>query len=165
MKPLAVEPLSAESFFEYGDVIEMDQRLSQPMNQGMAERFHALARVEIYGSQAGAVISLVNSRRYDLPHKVSLVERHPLGSQAFFPLDSTPFIVIVASASDEFDPVQLRAFKTNGSQGVNYRAGLWHAPLFTPFDEMTFICVDREGEGNNCEEVQIAEANFRVIEI
>jgi len=143
----------------------MDQHASQPMNQGMAERFHALARVELYGSHAGAVISLINSRRYDLPHKVSLVERHPLGSQAFFPLDSTPFIVIVASVSDEFDPAQLRAFKTNGSQGVNYRAGLWHTPLFTPFDEMTFICVDREGEGNNCEEITLREAEIRVIEI
>ncbi len=165
MKTLGVEPLTAEAFFEFGDVIEMDQRASQPMNRGMAERFHALARVEAYGEGARAIISLVNSRRYQLPHKIDLVERHPLGSQSFIPLEDTPFIVVVAPAEDQFDVSRLRAFRTNGNQGINYRAGLWHAPLFTPFGAMGFVCVDREGGGNNCDELEIPDAECRVIDL
>ena len=157
MKSLTVKPLTAEAFFEFGDVIEMDQRASQPMNRGMAERFPSLAKVETYADKARAVTSLVHSHRYDLPFTIDLVERHPLGSQSFIPLDDTPFIVIVAPIGDEVDATQLRAFKTNGSQGINYRAGIWHAPLFTPFDDMNFVCVDRDGEGNNCEERMIPE--------
>ncbi len=157
MNSLPVKPLTAEAFFEFGDVIEMDQRASQPMNRGMAERFPSLAKVETYGDKARAVISLVHSRRYSMPHSIELIERHPLGSQAFIPLDDTPFIVIVGPIGDEVDVSQLRAFKTNGSQGINYRAGIWHAPLFTPFDNMNFVCVDRDGEGSNCEEWLIAE--------
>jgi ureidoglycolate lyase len=164
MKSLTVEPLTTEGFFEFGDVIEMDQRTSRPMNRGMAERFHGLATVETYGDKAKAVISLVHSRCYDLPHSIELVERHPLGSQSFIPLDETPFIVIVAPMGDTVDPTRLRAFKTNGKQGINYRAGAWHGPLFTPFDAMNFVCVDRDGEGNNCEEWMFAEAERRTIE-
>jgi ureidoglycolate lyase len=163
MKSLLVKPLTAAAFIEFGDVIEMDQRASQPMNQGMADRYPSLAKIETYGNKAKAVISLVHSRRYNLPHTIDLVERHPLGSQSFIPLDDTPFIVIVAPMGDEVNISQLCAFKTNGSQGINYRAGIWHAPLFTPFDDMNFVCVDRDGEGNNCEEWNISKEDCPIV--
>ena len=165
MKALRVEPLSAEAFSQFGDVIEMDQHTAQLMNRGMAERFAGLAQVEAYGDNARVVISLVHSRCYELPYTIDLVERHPLGSQSFMPLDETPFIVIVAPMGDAVDAADLRAFKTNGRQGIHYRAGIWHAPLFTPFDDMNFVCVDRVGDGNNCEEWVIDEQQRALIEL
>jgi ureidoglycolate lyase len=164
MKRLSVEPLTAKAFFEYGDVIEMGQQAAQPMNRGMADRFHALSTIEAYGDQAKAVISLIQSRKYKLPHTIEMVERHPLGSQAFIPFNAAPFIVIVAPAGDTVDPDQIRAFRSNGRQGINYRAGVWHGPLFTPFDSMTFVCIDRVGQGNNCEEWPIEPEAQLVIE-
>ncbi|MGB1111345.1 MAG: ureidoglycolate lyase [Gammaproteobacteria bacterium] len=164
MTPLHIEPLTSEAFFEFGDVIEMDPRRSQPMNRGMAERFAELATVETYGEGARAAISLVHSKRYELPHNVDLLERHPLGSQAFIPLDQTPFIVVVATGSDDH-PGELHAFSTNGRQGINYRAGTWHSPLLTPFDAMGFVCVDRTGAGQNCEEWEVPESRRFLIEM
>ena len=155
MKTLTVEPLTRQAFAPFGDVIEMHGITPQPMNRGMAERYDALGRVEILGEQAQGVISLVHSRQYQPPHRVDLVERHPLGSQAFIPFERTPFIVIVGPPGESIDSDSLRAFKTNGSQGINYHPGVWHGPLFTPYAEMSFVCVDRAGEGHNCDEVMI----------
>ncbi len=160
MKLLPVRALTKEAFAAFGDVIEMSGKDPAPMNQGMAERYHALAEVEAIGDGAKAVISLVHSTQYPLPHIIKLVERHPLGSQSFIPLDTTPFFVVVAPAGENFDVAQLQAFKTNGQQGINYHRGVWHGPLCTPFAAMDLICVDRDGGGNNCEELLLEEESW-----
>jgi ureidoglycolate hydrolase len=61
------------------------------INNEMAERFHALIKVEVSGDNAKAIISLVKSKKFELPRKVDHVEHHPLGSQAFIPIDETPY--------------------------------------------------------------------------
>lgn len=150
MSSLAVKPLTKADFAPFGDVVESEGRDSYFINNGMAERFHALARVELKGAESYSVISLVKSKKFDLPRKVDHVEFHPLGSQAFLPLDQTPFVVVVAKAGEAPSPDDLHAFVTNGRQGINYHAGTWHHVLLTPYMAMDFICVDWVGEGNNC---------------
>ena len=147
---LAVIQLTQEAFAPFGDVVESEGRDSYFINNGMAERFHALARVETNGDDAYPVISLVKSKKFELPRKVDHVEHHPLGSQAFLPIDQTPFVVVVAKAGEAPTPDQLQAFVTNGRQGINYHVGTWHHVLLTPYAAMDFLCVDRVGEGNNC---------------
>jgi ureidoglycolate lyase len=158
---LAVEPLTQEGFAPYGDVVESEGRDSYFINNGMAERFHALAKVETKGDDAHTVISLVKSKKFELPRKIDHVEHHPLGSQAFLPIDNTPFVVVVAKAGDAPSPDQLQAFVTNGKQGINYHVGTWHHVLLTPYNAMDFICVDWEGEGNNCIDHFFEEDQYR----
>lgn len=164
MKTLTVEPLTKENFQPFGDVIEMEPQQAVDMNRGMATRYPALSTVDLLGDDDQAVIGLVTSQQYQLPHEIDMVERHPLGSQAFIPLDHHPFIVIVAQATDDFDVSQLRAFKTNGAQGINYNPGTWHAPLFTPYSAMNFAVIDRSGEGQNCDEIYINDEDQSRIE-
>ena len=123
VEKLAVNPLTQEAFAAYGDVVESEGRDSYFINNGMAERFHALAKVETKGEDAHTVISLVKSKKFELPRKVDHVEHHPLGSQAFLPINETPFVVVVAKAGEAPTPDQLQAFVTNGRQGINYHAG------------------------------------------
>lgn len=158
---LAIEPLTPEAFAPFGDVIAFEGQDSYPINNGMADRFHALAAVELGGEHAQAVISLVKSRQFPLPHTVDHLEYHPHGSQAFIPLDPTPFIVVVAAAGPE--PGLLHAFQTNGNQGINYRAGTWHHVLLTPFAAMRFICVDRDSPGDNCVDFNLPETDQRLL--
>ncbi len=148
--PLNIQPLTQAAFAPYGDVIESDERESFFINNGMAERFHALAKVETPGDQSGVIISLVKSSKYDMPRKLDHAEHHPLGSQAFVPLDETPFIVVVGKAGESPRPEDFQGFITNGKQGINYHPGTWHHVLLTPYAAMTFLCVDRAGPGNNC---------------
>jgi len=153
MKSLKPEPLTAAAFAPFGDVIEMRDDEAKDMNYGMAKRFHALAKVDASAEGGFPIISLVHSKKYAMPQQVKLIERHPLGSQAFIPVDNTPFILLVGRPGDGIESNHLRAFVTNGSQGINYHTGVWHGLLLTPFGEMTFICVDRDGAGDNCEEL------------
>ena len=161
---LAVQPLTSAGFAPFGDVVEFEGHDSFPINKGMADRYHALADVELAGEQARAIISLVESRKFDLPRRVDHLEYHPLGSQAFLPLDASPFIVVVCSAADQPQLDKLQAFVTNGRQGINYRLGTWHHVLLTPYAAMRFICVDRTGPGDNCIDYFIPDSAQRIIE-
>ena len=154
---LTVSPLTRDGFAPFGDVVEFEGRESFPINNGMADRYHALADIELGDAESRGVISLVASRQFAMPRRVDHLEYHPLGSQAFLPLDPTPFIVVVGAAADAPDLAQLRAFVTNGKQGINYRRGTWHHVLLTPYAPMRFICVDRAGPGNNCIDYHVPE--------
>ena len=156
---MTIQPLTREAFAAFGDVVEFEGSDFFQINNGMADRYHALADVELGGEQSHATISLVLSRQFDMPRKVDHLEYHPLGSQAFLPLDSSPFIVVVSPASVDPDLGQLRAFVTNGKQGINYRLGTWHHVLLTPYAPMRFVCVDRAGPGDNCVDHHIPEAD------
>lgn len=80
-----------------------------------------------------------------------MMERHPLGSQAFIPLEQKPFLVVVAPDKDSA-PGQPVALMAEAGQGVNYFRNTWHAVL-TPLESKTnFVIVDRFGEGDNLEE-------------
>ena len=94
-RALAAEPLTTEAFAPFGDVIEAAGP-SFPINGGMCDRFHDLARMEFTGEGGRCGISLGHSRPFPLPHVFALVERHPLGSQAFVPMSEDPFLVVVA---------------------------------------------------------------------
>lgn len=151
---LAPEPLTREAFAPFGDVIEVHGAPTALINDGRCERFSDLARLDFAeGSRAG--ISLFRSRTVTLPWRFDLLERHPLGSQAFIPMQETPFLVIVAP-DEGGRPGTPRAFLTNGRQGVNYLRGTWHGvltPLAAPGrDEALFAVIDRIGPGRNLEE-------------
>jgi len=162
---MKIEALTQANFAPYGDVVESENRKSFFINNDMAERFHNLAKVDVLGDDASAIISLVHSKKFDMPRKVDHVENHPLGSQAFLPLDDSPFIVVVGKAGETPDVNALEAFVTNGQQGINYHAGTWHHVLLTPYSAMRFICVDRVGSGNNCIDFFIDEGEQYQLEM
>ncbi|HEY4372516.1 MAG TPA: ureidoglycolate lyase [Burkholderiales bacterium] len=145
-------PLTRDAFAPFGDVIETPGAKSFPINAGMVERFHDLARVETTGD-GHPLISIFRGQPYALPLTVRYVERHPLGSQAFFPVGGEArYAVIVAPPGDTVRPADLRAFIAAPGQGINYRPGVWHHVLLTLERPADFIVIDRGGPGNNCDE-------------
>lgn len=157
MLRLRPEPLTREAFAPYGDVIETADRDYFMINNGSTRRYHQLADVQLGKVGDQAIISIFRAQSLTMPLKVGMVERHPFGSQAFIPLKSNPFLLIVAEVGDDPKPEQLRAFITDGSQGVNYHQGVWHHPVLCCVEEDDFLVVDRAGEGNNCDEHFFAE--------
>ncbi len=147
-RSIVVEPLTTAAFAPFGDVLEATGE-SYPINAGMVDRFHDRARIEAAGGRVA--ISLGRGRPYALPLELTMVERHPLGSQAFVPMSEDPFLVITAPDEDGI-PGRPRAFLTAPGQGVNYLRGAWHGVL-TPLGRVaTFLIVDRVGVGSNLEE-------------
>ncbi len=145
-------PLTHEGFEPFGDVIDTAGARHFPINAGSIERFHDLARVEP-GEGGRVLISIARANHAAvLPHQITLVERHPLASQAFIPLHDAPMIIVVGPAGEGISPGDLRAFVSNGRQGINYRPGVWHMPLIAPAVGLDYLIVDRGGPGGNCDE-------------
>jgi len=146
---LKPEPLTAAGFAPYGDVIATSGGVAEPMNEARFERFDRLAVADADGD---VTISIVRSKSGTaLPYRIEMVERHPLGSQAFVPLEPFRFIVVVAPPGESVESVDLHAFVTNGRQGINYHRGTWHMPLIALGERQPFLVVDRGG-ADNCEQ-------------
>jgi ureidoglycolate lyase len=157
MKKLTIEPLTRAAFEPFGDVIELEGAKQIPINLGTTIRFHDLARIDVEDEGGRAIVNLFRGQPRLLPFEVKMMERHPLGSQAFLPLNDKPYLVVVAPAG-ELDRSAVRAFVTSGWQGVNYAKGVWHHPLLALGEVSDFIVVDRSGGGVNLNEQDLDES-------
>lgn len=153
---IRVQPLAAEAFAPWGEVLETGGAPDRIINEGRCGRWHDRASLD--ADRVG--LSLFRSRAVALPYEFSLVERHPLGSQAFLPMTEHPFLVIVAPDEDGV-PGRPHAFLTAPGQGVNLRRNAWHGVLTPLADPGLFAVVDRCGEGLNLEEYRY-EADWTV---
>ena len=148
---MKIAPLARAGFAPFGDVIEIDGAQHYPINQGFAERFNDLASVDVEAVN----VSIVVANPRPKPIAITLMERHPLGSQIFYPLQDSPWLVLVCG--DPKDSKSFRAFSATGRQGINYARNIWHHPLLVLEAESRFLVVDRKGPGANLEEIQINE--------
>jgi ureidoglycolate lyase len=152
MISLKPQPLTAEAFAPFGDVIETGSKSPLAINDEMAQRYDDLASLDI-GDQGGRPnVSLFVSQPRPLPVIIDMIERHPLGSQLFMPLGDYPYLVAVTDGTPPFQPSDLSVFLITDGRGVNYRKGLWHLPLCTLFETGRYLVVDRGGPGDNCDE-------------
>jgi ureidoglycolate lyase len=148
---ITARPLTRENFSLFGEVIETDGARHYPINNGKCERYHELAVAEATGLNGRVILNIFKGTPYAFPLTLSMVERHPFGSQAFMPLSPRPFLVVVCPDTGD-GPGTPQAFLTRPGQGVNYPRNLWHGVL-TPIGEpQDFLVVDRGGDGSNIEE-------------
>jgi ureidoglycolate lyase len=160
---LTIEPLSGDAFRPFGDVIEASAAARHfPINDGYAERYHDLARVDVASGGGWALINIFRAKPRGLPLEILMLERHPLGSQAFMPLSPLSYLVVVAPAADTPDITQLRCFEAAPGQGVNYARGTWHHPLMALHAPCDFLVMDRGGasEDANCEVYPLTGSSF-----
>lgn len=151
MNLIEAKPLTSEAFAPFGQLIDKQHGEKITINNGNCLRHHDLAAVELGGDNAKPLISIFEGQAYALPHKLDMVERHPLGSQAFMPMHDRPFLVCVCE-DENGKPVRPQAFVTAPNQGFNLKQNTWHGVL-TPIGQAgDFLVVDRGGDGNNLEE-------------
>ena len=155
MKKLKPEPLTREAFAPYGEVIEVGSAQEvREINYGNTQRFHDLAGLDM--GEGKAVVSIFRSAPLPRPIPLKVMEVHPLGSQAFMPLNGRPYLVVVAGQG-EFQIDNLRVFLAGPEQGVNYHRGCWHHYSLALDETSDFLVIDRDGPGNNCLEVFLDE--------
>jgi ureidoglycolate lyase len=158
VKILHPEPLTASTFAPFGEVIAVAAAQRHfPINGGNTERYHDLAEL-VPGPDGKLIVSLFRGQPRALPFAIEMLERHPLGSQAFMPLGDQPYLVVVAPPGPPPGPDDLRAFLAQPGEGVNYAPGTWHHPLLALNEVSDFLVIDRSGPGNNCEETAIVPA-------
>lgn len=159
---LPIAPLTREAFTPFGDVVEIEGGAPVTINQGFATRVNGLADVALAGAGAIVNVSLFTAKPRPQPISIRMMERHPLGSQMFYPLQDKPWLVVVCD--DPQVPASYRAFRASGRQGVNYGRDVWHHPLLVLADHERFMVVDRGDSSatplNNLEEVWLDETRW-----
>ena len=159
MRTIDVVPLTKAGFASFGDVVEIDGVERVDINQGFAERFNGLAAIDLAAEGGGINISIFSARARPRPIAIAMMERHPLGSQLFYPLQDEPWLVVVCENPNDLE--SYRAFRANGRQGVNYARNVWHHPLLVLESNQRFIVVDRAGPGSNLEEVWLDSTHLQ----
>ncbi len=153
-REIKVVPLSAAAFAPFGDVLDTSGTPDKMINAGLCGRHHDRAALD-FGPDGRAGISIFNAEPRSLPYELTLLERHPEGSQAFLPMTENPFLVIVAP-DENGTPGRPRAFMTAPHQGINFHRGVWHGVLTPLSAPGLFTVVDRIGKTANLEEVSLA---------
>ena len=153
---LTAKPLTKANFAPYGSVIERYSD-NYEINNGYAVRHHALAESKLVGGSVG--MSIFRAKKRESPIALSVMEYHPLGTQAFVSMESQDYIVVVAKAGVPPQSANdLAVFYAKSNQGVQYDANVWHHPLLTLGRDSDFLVIDRiNGEGNNCYEIDITD--------
>lgn len=163
-KTILVEPISQVAFSPFGNLIDCSGAPDKIINQGLCGRYHDRADLDFVNGPDGgeAGISLFQAQLRALPLKLDMVERHPLGSQAFIPMSMDGFLVIVAKDIGG-QPAQPMAFQTKPGQVINFHKNIWHGVLTPISGSGLFAVIDRIGSGENLEEYWFDEP-YEVVE-
>jgi ureidoglycolate lyase len=163
MADVPIYPLTRHLFRPYGDVIEIQDSRHYTINQGWAERYADMAKLDLLDEGGAPNVGILRAKPRQFPLQIKLMERHPKSSQLFIPLVARPFLVLVAPPGDR--PENITAFKTMAGQGVNYGRGVWHHPLIALDQSTDFLVVDRHAKDENCDEVALEHLDLWVGEI
>ena len=142
------KPITKENFSKFGDMITTNDIKPLEINNGYAKRFDGIANLDTSKDNGKTIISIFSALKRSFPMKVDMMEKHPLGSQAFIPMQDTIFLVFVAPKGNKPNLNEIEAFIVPPGIGVNYNPGTWHFPLIAT-EDMNFLVVDRKGSGDN----------------
>ena len=140
--------ITRKNFKKFGDLISTKNIKAININNGYAKRFDNLCKINTSLKKGITIMSIFSAKKRRFPMKIDMMEKHPLGSQAFIPMEDTKFLVFVAPRGDKPDVNKIQSFVVPKQTGVNYNAGIWHFPLIS-MKNMNFLIVDRKGKGNN----------------
>ena len=142
------KPITKENFSKFGDMITTENIKPIEINNGYAKRFDAIAKIDTSNNNGETTISIFSALKRSFPMKVDMMEKHPLGSQAFIPMKETTFLTLVAPEGEKLEIDKIESFIVPKGKGVNYKTGIWHFPLIST-EDMDFLVVDRKGSGEN----------------
>ena len=154
---VTAQALTGSAFEPFGQVIESAGNEYFMINADTCRRHNDLAVLDLMEGGGRPCVSIFRARPLSLPLRLRMLERHPLSSQAFIPLQAARFLVVVAPPGESVELESLRAFFCAPGQGINYDRGVWHHPLIALNAEGEFLVLDRSGPGHNCDEHYFAE--------
>ena len=140
--------ITRKNFQKYGDLISVKKKKSVNINDGYAKRFDNLCKINTSSKKGKTIMSIFSAKKRKFPMNIKMMEKHPLGSQAFIPMSETTFLVFVAPKSKKPNIKKIKSFIVPKQTGINYKPGIWHFPLISS-KNMNFLVIDRKGIGNN----------------
>ena len=145
IKPIKI---TRTNFATYGDLISSDDIKPMDINAGYAKRFDNLANINTSKDGGKTIVSIFSALKRTFPMKIDMMEKHPLGSQAFIPIKETTFLCFVAPQGESPEINKIQSFIIPPKTGINYKPGIWHFPLIST-ENTDFLVIDRKGNGEN----------------
>ena len=145
IKPIKI---TRANFAAYGDLISSDDIKPMDINAGYAKRFDNLANINTSKDGGKTIVSIFSALKRNFPMKIDMMEKHPLGSQAFIPMNETTFLCFVAPPGESPEIDKLQSFIIPPKTGINYKPGIWHFPLIST-EDTDFLVIDRQGNSEN----------------
>ena len=145
IKPIKI---TKENFSDFGDLISSENIKPIDINAGYAKRFDDLANINTLKGDGKTIVSIFSALKRNFPMKIDMMEKHPLGSQAFMPMIETAFLAFVAPPGDLPEINKIKSFIVPPKKGINYKPGVWHFPLIAT-EDTSFLVIDRKGSGDN----------------
>jgi|TARA_B110000196_G_scaffold210877_1_gene180828 ureidoglycolate lyase len=145
IKPVKI---SRSNFSSYGDLISTDDINPMNINEGYAKRFDNLANLDTSKDSGKTIVSIFSALKRTFPMKIHMMEKHPLGTQAFIPMKETTFLAFVAPSGESPEIDKIQSFVIPPKRGINYKPGIWHFPLIST-ENINFLVIDRKGSGDN----------------
>ena len=145
IKPINI---SRSNFATFGDLISTNDINPMDINAGYAKRFDNLANLNTLTDGGKTIVSIFSALKRTFPMEIDMMEKHPLGSQAFIPMKETTFLVFVAPSGDFPEVNKIQSFIIPPKTGINYKPGIWHFPLIST-EDTNFLVIDRKGKGEN----------------
>jgi len=145
IKPIKI---NRSNFGAYGDLISTDDMDPMDINAGYAKRFDNLANLNTSKDEGKTIVSIFSALKRTFPMTVDMMEKHPLGSQAFIPMKETTFLCFVAPKGESPEINKIQSFIVPPKNGINYKPGIWHFPLIST-EDINFLVIDRMGKGEN----------------
>ena len=145
IKPIKI---TTENFTEFGDLISSEGINPIDINAGYAKRFDNLANINTAKDGGKTIVSIFSALKRNFPMKIDMMEKHPLGSQAFIPMKETTFLSFVAPPGEKPDIDKIESFIISPRTGINYKPDIWHFPLIST-ENTNFLVIDRKGDGEN----------------
>ena len=145
IKPIKITKIN---FATYGDLVSSDDVKPMDINAGYAKRFDNLANINTSKNEGKTIISIFSALKRTFPMKIDMMEKHPLGSQAFIPMKETTFLSFVAPPGEKPAIDKIESFIIPPKTGINYKPGTWHFPLIST-ENTNFLVIDRKGDDEN----------------
>ena len=145
IKPIKI---TRSNFATYGDLISTNDINPMDINSGYAKRFDNLADLNTLKDGGKTIVSIFAALKRTFPMKIDMMEKHPLGSQAFIPMKETTFLAFVAPQGKFPEINKIQSFIIPPKTGINYKPGIWHFPLIST-EDTDFLVIDRKGSGEN----------------
>ena len=142
------KPINKENFSKFGELVTTEGLKSIDINNGYAKRFEEAVKLDTLQDRGETTISIFSALKRTFPMKIDMMEKHPLGSQAFIPMKETTFLCFVAPPGDSPEISKIQSFIVPPKNGINYKPGIWHFPLIST-EDTNFLVIDRKGSGNN----------------
>ena len=140
--------INGKNFKKFGDLISTIKKKPMKINNGYANRYDNLCKINTSTKNGNTIVSIFSAKKRKFPMNIKMMEKHPLGSQAFIPMKESTFLVFVAPRGEKPNVKKIESFIVPKQTGVNYKPGIWHFPLISK-KKMNFLVVDRKGKGNN----------------